>query len=223
MKIIGHRGARGLAPENTIASLKKALEHHADMLEFDLRVTKDGVVVLHHNARLVDPDGHKHRIADYTYKQLKEHKPDLVTFEEMLRQIDHPVPLYVEAKRREPTKPIIKIITAHLAKGWPPDAFYLSSKSQKILMELHAALPQVPTIVIEPWSGVRARFRARQVGAKIVSMKQRWLWWGFIRGFKHSDYQLYAYTLNDVAKAKRWERWGLAGVVTDYPDRFEKK
>jgi glycerophosphoryl diester phosphodiesterase len=53
-------------------------------------------------------------------------------------------------------------------------------------------------------------------------MNQRWLWWGFIRGFKHSDKQLYAYTLNDPKKAKRWAKWGLAGVITDYPDRFEK-
>ena len=40
-----------------IASLQKALDHGADMVEFDVRVTKDGVPVLHHNRNLRDPDG----------------------------------------------------------------------------------------------------------------------------------------------------------------------
>ena len=77
MEVIGHRGARGLAPENTIAALQKGLEHHVDMLELDLRVTRDDVVILHHDPDLVDPDGHKHKISDNTYKTLKEHKADL--------------------------------------------------------------------------------------------------------------------------------------------------
>jgi glycerophosphoryl diester phosphodiesterase len=98
----------------------------------------------------------------------------------------------------------------------------LGSKSQKTLLELHPALPEIEKVVIEPWSGVRAHYRARQLGAKRISMNQQWLWWGFIRGFKNSGRQLYAYTLNDPAKARRWARYGLAGVVTDYPDRFDK-
>jgi glycerophosphoryl diester phosphodiesterase len=221
MKIIGHRGARGLAPENTIASLRKALEHHVDMLEFDLRVTKDGVVILHHYPYLVDPGGSRRVVADCTYNELKTHKNDLATFEEVLRDIGRVVPLYVEVKRGEPVKPIAAIIKARLDKDWRPSDFLLGSKSQQTLLKLHAALPEVPVVVIEPWSGVRAHYRARQLGTKCISMNQRWLWWGFIRGFKNNGWQLYAYTLNDPKKARRWARYGLAGVVTDYPDLFE--
>jgi glycerophosphoryl diester phosphodiesterase len=221
MKIIGHRGARGLAPENTIASLQKALDHHVDMLEFDLRFTKDDVVILHHDADLTDPNGDKRAIADCTYEELKTHKKDLATFEAALDVIGHKVPLYIEVKPGVPTKPVIKIINKYLVNGWQTKHFLLGSKSQKTLLELHTALPHIQKIVIEPWSGVRARYRARQVGTQIVSMNQRWLWWGFIRGFKNNGWQLYTYTLNNPAKARRWERWGLAGVVTDYPDRFD--
>ena len=223
MKIIGHRGARGLAPENTIASLRKALEHHVDELEFDLRVTKDGVVILHHDPKLKDPNGAKHSISESSYAELKNHKKDLATFEEVLETIGHPVPLYIEVKREVRVRPIIKIIEQRLADGWKNEYFLLGSKSQKTLLQLHAALPQVQKIVIEPWSGVRAHYRARQLGTKRVSMNQRWLWWGFIRGFKNSGWQLYAYTLNNPGKARRWEKYGLYGVVTDYPDRYEKR
>ncbi|HXR50233.1 MAG TPA: glycerophosphodiester phosphodiesterase, partial [Verrucomicrobiae bacterium] len=181
MKIIGHRGARGLAPENTIASLQKGLEHHADMLEFDLRVTKDHVVILHHDPYLTDPNGKKIIIKDTTYAELLEHKADIPTFEEVLDKVGHPVRLYVEVKPEAETKPIIKIFKARLAKGWKPEYFYLASFSQKILLELDKDLPEVQKVVIENWSGVRAHWRARQLHTKTVCMNERWLWSGFIK------------------------------------------
>src|SRR4029450_3232365 len=51
----GHRGARGLAPENTIASFSRALAIGVTSLELDVGMTKDGVVVVHHDERL-NPD-----------------------------------------------------------------------------------------------------------------------------------------------------------------------
>lgn len=51
----GHRGARGLAPENTLPAWKKALELGVDTIECDMGITKDGVVVVHHDLRL-NPD-----------------------------------------------------------------------------------------------------------------------------------------------------------------------
>ena len=51
----GHRGARGLAPENTPPGWKKALELGVDTIECDMAITKDGVVVVHHDLRL-NPD-----------------------------------------------------------------------------------------------------------------------------------------------------------------------
>lgn len=222
MKIIGHRGARGLAPENTLASLKKALEHHVDMLEFDLRVTKDQVVILHHDASLRDPSGRKLPINHYTYEELRQHKPDLATFREVLEQINKTIPLYIEVKPKVLIAPIVELLESALQHGRATETLYLASRSQDVLRALHEALPTLPTIVIESWSGVRAHLRAREVGAQIVAMNERFLWWGFIRGFKHNSVKLYTYSLNNPRKAKRWRRWGLGGVVTDYPDRFEK-
>jgi glycerophosphoryl diester phosphodiesterase len=50
--VIGHRGAMGHAPENTMTSFEQALSLGADMLEFDVRLTKDGVPVIVHDANL---------------------------------------------------------------------------------------------------------------------------------------------------------------------------
>ncbi len=55
MDLQGHRGARGLLPENTLPAFQRALELGVDTLELDCGVTKDGVLVVHHDRRL-NPD-----------------------------------------------------------------------------------------------------------------------------------------------------------------------
>lgn len=55
MDVQGHRGARGHLPENTLPAFRLALEMGVDTLELDTGVTKDGVVVIHHDRRL-NPD-----------------------------------------------------------------------------------------------------------------------------------------------------------------------
>ena len=51
----GHRGARGLAPENSLASFEVALKHGVTTLELDIAITRDGVLVVHHDLTL-NPD-----------------------------------------------------------------------------------------------------------------------------------------------------------------------
>lgn len=214
MKIIGHRGARGLAPENTIASLKKALEYNVDEIEFDVRVTKDGIPVLHHNRTLSDQSGNKLTIANHTYGELKKHKSNLATLNEALNTINGRVPLYIEVKRKVSVNPIVKVLKKY---KYP---YVLASKSQSTLHELHGCLPDTPKLVIEPWSGIRAVRRAKELNTKLLSMNQLFLWFGFINAMQKRGYELYAYTLNNPRKAKRWAKYDLAGVITDYPDRF---
>jgi glycerophosphoryl diester phosphodiesterase len=79
----GHRGARGLAPENTLPSFRKALELGVNTLECDMAITRDGVVVVHHDLWLNPdttrgPDGQwlaqrGPAIADLTYAELQRY------------------------------------------------------------------------------------------------------------------------------------------------------
>src|SRR3954469_17581829 len=69
--VIGHRGNRAHAPENTIESFAQAVAAGADAIEFDVRVTADGIAVVHHDPtvnRTTDGTG---EIARLTFDQLK--------------------------------------------------------------------------------------------------------------------------------------------------------
>lgn len=216
MKIIGHRGAKGLAPENTLAALEAGIGAGASALEIDVRITKDNVPVLCHDPVLGDLN-----VADHFLSELKKQKPDLATLEQAIRAVNRRVPLYIEVKPDVSTTPVVALLRQCLHQNWLPSDFMLASFSYKTLKLLHAALPEIPIVVLESWSSVRATHRARKLGTKIICMNQRYLWRVFIRSMQKSGYELYAYPLNDPVKAKRWAGYGLAGAVTDYPDRLK--
>lgn len=220
MKVIGHRGARGLAPENTLKSIGKALRHHVDEVEFDVRVTKDGIPVLHHNAN-TSAAGQELKIADHTLEELHQRAPNLASLHGALSLIDGRAVAYVEVKGGEPVEPIVTVLKEWLETGmYTSTNLLLGSKSQKTLRELHQALPEIEKIVIEPWSGIRARYRARQVAATRLSMRSWWLWRGFLKAMHDRGYRISPYTMNDPVKVRRWQPY-IYGIITDYPDRFK--
>src|SRR5665647_1720504 len=147
--IIGHRGARGLAPENTLAGFRKAIDNGASQIEVDARQTSDGIVVLLHNPFVTDASGKKLKIAGTTYAELKAHKPDLATLYESINYINGNVPFMIEVKRGVPTTQTVRIVQSFLDNGWRPKDFYFASFSYKILKQLGEALPQIDSIVLE--------------------------------------------------------------------------
>jgi glycerophosphoryl diester phosphodiesterase len=69
--IIGHRGASAVAPENTMAAFREAIAAGSDGIEFDVRLTRDGIPVIIHDNSLRRTTGLPHRIADLTWLELE--------------------------------------------------------------------------------------------------------------------------------------------------------
>ena len=92
-----HRGASAYAPENTMASFRKALEMRATGIELDLQGTKDGKIVISHDKTIDRHSDGTGRISDYTYEELlkfdfgswfdKQYKDErIVLFEDFARE-----------------------------------------------------------------------------------------------------------------------------------------
>ncbi|MGI8642109.1 MAG: glycerophosphodiester phosphodiesterase [Pyrinomonadaceae bacterium] len=69
--IIAHRGASAFAPENTLAAFRKAIEDGAEGIEFDVRLAKDGVPVVFHDAKLRRIGQKKGRVSSFTSQELQ--------------------------------------------------------------------------------------------------------------------------------------------------------
>ena len=71
LRIIGHRGAAGMAPENTLVSFDKALADGADFIEIDLRESKDGEILIFHDATLERTTNGEGEVQQWSLKELK--------------------------------------------------------------------------------------------------------------------------------------------------------
>lgn len=69
---IAHRGAAGVAPENTMLAFRTAIEARADMIELDVQMTKDGEIVVFHDRSMERITDDLEGIADFTLAELKE-------------------------------------------------------------------------------------------------------------------------------------------------------
>lgn len=110
--LVGHRGAADLVPENTLPSMAAAIELGVNELETDLRLSKDGEIVLMHDAT-VDrtTDGHG-AVNDLTLAQLRAldagHGERIPTFVELLEATD--IPLQIEIKDPLVIEPLAELL-----------------------------------------------------------------------------------------------------------------
>jgi glycerophosphoryl diester phosphodiesterase len=84
MQIYAHRGASADFPEMTAAAYHGAIAQGADGFECDLRLSRDEVPVLWHNASMIERAGHDGLIAELKYAEIKRAYPQLLTLDEFL-------------------------------------------------------------------------------------------------------------------------------------------
>lgn len=218
MLIFGHRGARGLATENTLESIKAALAANMDGIEIDVRVTSDDIVVLSHDPHIVDSSGGTWKISQHTFEFLHSRQQALTPLSDALAEIPSSCLLRIEIKPDEPVEPLVTLLRPIVADTDTPNVSVVSF-DYKLLKILHHIFPELPLILNEKWSSVRARIRAEKLGTKHVQMNQRWLWRWFLKAMQRGGYQITPYTVNSPQQARRWEPY-IEAIITDYPDRF---
>jgi glycerophosphoryl diester phosphodiesterase len=109
MKIYAHRGASHDFPEMTMVAYENAVKQGADGFECDLRLTKDGVVVLWHDADLIRRANNEAIIHESTYAQLSAIYPQIVTLDEFLDYgISQKKSLLLETKHPVPSRTAIE-------------------------------------------------------------------------------------------------------------------
>ncbi len=148
MKIIGHRGAAGLAPENTIPAIKAGLQAGVDAIEVDVRLTADKHLVLSHDASLERTHGVDVKVNRTTHSDVKDirsklghHVPTLV---EVLK-FTGDTPLYIEGKNGD----WAKALSALLKKQKNTDRISVISFNHQALSEFRTLSPRINTFVLE--------------------------------------------------------------------------
>ncbi len=107
--VIAHRGNHQHVPENTLASFEQAIACHADFVEMDLRTTKDGKMVIMHDATINRTTNGTGKVSDHTYAELRNltihststsdtNHYQIPSFEEALKVCKGKIHIYLDFK-----------------------------------------------------------------------------------------------------------------------------
>lgn len=219
--IIGHRGAAGLEPENTLRSIRKALELGADAVEFDVHCLDEHLVVFHDATleRTTNGRGPLARIPFARLRELDAGKGERVpTLEEVCDEVNRRAKLHIELKGRGTARSTGEIIDRYVREhGWRYDDFLVSSFHHDELAQL--AGRSIPLGILYSKSPARFVALAEKLGAYSIHCKAAYATPDLLERAHKAGLKVFVYTVNDSAEIARLRDLGVDGVFTDFPER----
>lgn len=222
---IGHRGAMGYAPENTLLSFKKALELKVDMVELDAYVCKTGELVVIHDDKVDRTTNGQGYVVEKTFAELRSlnagqgEKIPLLT--EVFDLINRKVKINIELKGPGTAKPVFELIEDYVKnKNWQYDDFLISSFNHYELKEFNELNPKVKigalikTIPID-FAEFAEKVNATSVNLRLDSINKEFIDDAHERGLK-----VFVWTVNDLDDIQKMKQLGVDGIFSNFPDRL---
>lgn len=239
--MFAHRGGSALRPENTLAAFDHGLALGADGLELDVHLSRDGVVVVHHDRLLERTTNGRGALADYTASELaaldagwnfggpdrpfKGQVGGLPTFAEVLRRY-RDVPLIVELKVNDPVLAHRAIDEIRAVEA--VERVALGSFGTRVLRAARAYEPRIVTgssreetrlALYRSWVRLPVRrphydvFQVPELAGMTRVVSRR-----FIK-YAHADgLAVQVWTVDKAADMWRLLEWGADGIISDRPD-----
>jgi len=222
MLCIGHRGAMGHAPENTLKSVAKALELGAPWFEIDVYYV-DGHLVVMHDSRLERTTNGKGHIFDKTFSFLRTldagQGEKIPTLEEVLDLTAARAGINIELKGPGTAEPVTKLIRKHLDKNWDINKFLVSSFRHSEIAEVKRLDRRIRTGALIARRYLDNAAFAQKLGAFSVHQSIRHISAEFVADAHQRKLRVFVYTVNCPEDLARMQALGIDGVFTDYPDR----
>ena len=219
--IIAHRGASSLTKENTIESFEKAIACDSDMIEFDVRKTRDGICIVYHDEFINDK-----MINELKYKQIKEIDGSIPTLEEILKLTKGKIRLDVELKEDAYEEEVIKMLLRYFKE----DEFVITSFNDESLRTIKSSYPNLRVglllgknkprnLVITRLSELFPFKRVIQSKADFIVPHWKLLRFGFLGRAERKHKPVWVWTVNDKAKIKAFLNDSrIETIITDKPD-----
>jgi glycerophosphoryl diester phosphodiesterase len=235
--VIAHRGASGVAPENTMASFEQAVKFGVDMIELDVHGSKDGSLIVIHDdttARTArgNPQG---AVGDLTLAQLKKLDVGVwkgpgfagervATLDEVLAAFKGRAMFLIELKARGIEERVAQVIH----EAGMEDRVMLQSFDAESVRIMRELLPETPagvlyrdTWILDPAGrGRRIVEQVREVGASFAGMNVGAVSVELVRTLKNGGLDVFAWTADDDWIFEHLAKAGVDGIITNYPERL---
>lgn len=234
-RIIGHRGARGEAPENTLGGFRHLATQGFRAVEFDIQVAADGTLVVLHDDHLDRTTNARGPLSDYTQADLAQvnaaaqaqpawpHVEPVPTLEAVLALLQDFEHIELEVKRARPAA-LARVIEA-LPTLWR--RFDLAGRARvtsfhrPFLVALQAQHPELERgLLIEegtPDDGIEA---ALALNCRQIGPHHRLLTPDLMRAAQAAGLEVSTWTVNEAARARQLQSWGVTGIITDIPTQL---
>ncbi|MFD7664261.1 glycerophosphodiester phosphodiesterase [Streptomyces sp. NPDC059788] len=213
---IGHRGMMGVEPENTLRSFVRAEREGLDVIELDLHLSKDGALVVMHDAdvdRTTDGTG---PVADRTLAELRDLDAGdgerVPVFEEIVDAVR--APLQAEIKDVAAARALVDVVRARDLTA----RVEVISFHDEALATVTELLPGVRTALVAEHYGIDVVDRALSVGASALSLDIRRLTLELVERAHGAGLRVLGWTVNTHDQLRLSRGLGLDGVVTDFPE-----
>lgn len=228
---IAHRGASMLAPENTIAALKKAKAEGAEAVEFDVQLTRDHAVIVFHDDTLLRTTNGHGRVSKATLEKLalldagswfsdqykNERIPTLQAWLETASQLQLALNLEIKCTTKKEAMILADLIIDHLKKYWPlhSNAMLISSSNYFALMQLNErstfSLGLITETILSE-KDMRMLYRSRIAS---VHQPHDMLTSEYVDTLHSNELRVLAYTVNELSRADELKRMGVDGIFSD--------
>ncbi|MEU0333435.1 glycerophosphodiester phosphodiesterase family protein [Streptomyces sp. NPDC006193] len=213
---IGHRGVMGVEPENTLRSFVAAQQAGLDLIELDLHLSKDGALVVMHDAKVDRTTDGSGPIAEKTLAELRaldagrgERVP---VFEEVLEAVQ--TPLQAEIKDVAAARTLAEVMHARdLTRRVEVSSFH-----DEAIAEIRRLVPGVRTALVASRYGTDVVDRAVAVGAGSVCLDIRRLTLEVVEHARASGLRIIGWVVNTQEHLRLVRALELDGATTDYPD-----
>lgn len=201
---IGHRGACGYIRngDNTLESIKKAISLNVDVIEIDIRVSKDNdLVVTHDNILNQKP------ISQYTTEELK--KLNIITLEDVFN-IETTIPFMLDIKSPYNVDLIIDILYKY-----KPEELYIACVYETLLNTIKTKFPQYKYGLIEDHGYINPPNICSKYN--FVSLQYSHLNIPKLKEYHDVNLKIFVYTVNKPGDIETCIDWNVDGLITDFP------
>ena len=221
---IGHRGAAGHEPENTLRSIRRALELGADGVEIDVRYV-DGELIVFHDARLERTTNGRGFVARKRFAELRAldagKGEQIPTLREVFEAVDRRAVINIELKGRRTAGPVEALIGEFVSgRGWEYGDFVVSSFHHRELRAIRDRQIRIGLLLTRP--SRLYSVSARRVRAWSVHPALRYVTARFVEDAHRRGWRVLVYTVNEPAALERMRDLGVDGVFTDFPERVAR-
>ncbi len=206
--LLGHRGARKYAPENSTPAFSLALEHGCDGFEFDVRLTKDRCPILCHDPKL---DGLEvaRTTTEQLHQQMYRKGHVLEKFEDVIKRFGRQAYLNVELKVPDAERCVVDILSKNVAK----ENCLISSFLPDVIKQLHDLKCEYPLGLICENQSQLAVVGSLPLNALMLERK---LAHPNLIEVTHSlGRQVFVWTVNQASEMLKLTDMGVDGLISD--------